>query len=98
VTPEANAGSGGDQRYFVFQTGTAALTEIGTLDIPLMRATTTYANRLSAVLRPSTDGNNAGLNTSRSPDYTATLTIPEPTSLGLIALGMGLVAWRRSRT
>ncbi len=96
VTPEANAGSGGDQRYFVFQTGTAALTEIGTLDIPLMRATTTYANRLSGILRG--DNQTPGLSTSRSPDYTATLTIPEPTSLALIALGMGLVAWRRSRT
>ena len=93
VTPEANPGSGGDQRYFVFQTGTAALTEIsGTRDIPLMRNGQGYATRLSGVLRESglvATGN-------RSLDYTATLTIPEPASLGLIALiGMGLVALRR---
>jgi len=92
VTPEANAGSGGDQRYFVFQTGTTALTQLDTRRIPLMRASATYANRLSAVLRRS----NGGLNANRNPDFTATLTIPEPASLGLIALiGMGLVAARR---
>ncbi len=93
VTPEASPGSGGDQRFFVFQTGTAALTTLPTLDIPLMRSGDSYSNRFSGVLR--FDGL---LVSNRSPDYTATITpVPEPSSTTFLGglLGFALLLRRR---
>jgi len=98
VTPEANRGSGGDQRYFVFQSVNTAQTALdATYDIPLMRQSGQYANILSGIIRG--DGQNPGVQGIRNPNYIATLhTIPEPATLGLVLLmGGGLFYARRRR-
>ena len=95
VTPEVNAGSGGDQRYFVFQSVDTALTTLEAFKVPLMRQGGSYANILSGIIRR--DGANPGVQGARNPDYIATLhAIPEPATLGLIAvMGGGLLFIRR---
>ncbi len=92
VTSEANAGAGGDQLFFMFQTGTAALTDLSEGNrTPVRRASDSYANRLSGILTATQAQYN------RSPDYAATITvIPEPATLGMIAVaGGGLLFIRR---
>lgn len=104
VTPEANAGSGGDIRYFVFQTGDAALTNYlaltgGATQVPLARIegeNGQLADELSGILA----GNSAGatLRTNRAPEYTATITpVPEPSAVGLIGVAGAALAFRRRR-
>jgi len=97
VTPEANAGSGGDQRYFVFQSVNTAQTALNAgYDIPLMRQSGQYANILSGIIRG--DGANPGVQGVRNPNYIATLhTIPEPATLGLIAVMAGGLIFVRRR-
>jgi len=97
VTPEANAGSGGDQRYFVFQSVDTALTTLEAFKVPLMRQSAQYVNVLSGIIRR--DGGNSGVQRTRNPNYIATLhTIPEPATLGMVLLmGGGLFYARRRR-
>ncbi len=93
VTSEANAGAGGDQLFFMFQTGTAALTDLSEGNqTPIRRASSSYAARRSVILRKD-----SGAQGIRSPDYAATITvIPEPATLGMIAVaGGGLLFIRR---
>jgi len=96
VTPEANAGSGGDQRFFVFQTGTTAQT-LGTLNVPTMRADSSYANRLSSIIRDDVVGVSNKIVGNRNPDYVATITaVPEPSTGALLGLaGLALILRRR---
>ena len=95
VTSEANPGAGGDQRYFVFQTGTTALANLdAATTISLNRVKENevdYANQLSAVLRPN------GTRADTNPLYVATLSIPEPATWGLIAIMAGAVIFVHRR-
>ena len=84
VTSEANPGSGGDQRYFVFQTGTTALADLSAATTVALRKRDNvgYTNQLSAVLLSK-------MQTNKNPLYVATLSIPEPATWGLIAIMAG---------
>ncbi len=98
VTPEMNPGSGGDVRFFVFQTGTEALTTYTNgVRVPIRRidgAAGSFDDELSAIIN-SSDGS---LQTSRSAEYTATLTlVPEPSVYGLLGIAGAILAARRSR-
>ena len=95
VTSATDPGAGTDQRFFIFQSGTAALTALGgagNINVPLMRADETYPASLAAILK-----DDSGLYLSRSPDFTATITVvPEPSTGALLGLaGLALILRRR---
>jgi len=102
VTPEQNAGSGADIRYFVFQTGTTALANItGSVRVPIRRIddTTTpagFSHQLGALLQ-NNDPTRI-LRADRAPEYLATITpIPEPSALALLGIAGAVIAARRRR-
>jgi len=97
VTSATDPGAGTDQRYFVFQSGTTAVTTLGAADnitVPVKRAETAYASSLSGVIR--TTGTTGPL-TNRSPDFKATLAaVPEPSTSALLGLaGLAFILRRR---
>ncbi|HEY0008689.1 MAG TPA: PEP-CTERM sorting domain-containing protein [Tepidisphaeraceae bacterium] len=107
VTPETNPGSGGDVRYFAFQTGTTAITNyLGLIEggatqgtqVPLARIdgdNGQFSDELSGVLAGNTA--TATLRTDRSPEYIATINaVPEPAALSLLGVA-GLAMLRRRR-
>ncbi|NWK55048.1 PEP-CTERM sorting domain-containing protein [Verrucomicrobiaceae bacterium N1E253] len=93
VTPEANAGSGGDVRYFVFQEGTSAITGIENQTHTLRRVATNYNTTLSAMLKTS-----GTVTETRNPTYSAVVTaVPEPSSAALLGLGGVTLLLRRRK-
>jgi len=97
VTSATDPGAGTDQRYFVFQSGTTAVTTLGAagnITVPVKRAGTAYASSLSGIIRTT---GVAGPLTNRSPDFTATITVvPEPSTGALLGLaGLALILRRR---
>lgn len=105
VTPETNLGSGGDIRYFVFQTGTTAITGLnvvndGAVRVPIRRidaADGQFADELGGILQIES-GTGRGLVTTRAPEYGATITaVPEPSAFALLGLASAAVAIRRRR-
>jgi hypothetical protein len=100
VTPEANPGQGNDIRYFVFQTGTTALTAVAgqSTRVPIRRIdgeNGQFNDELSTVIRSDTG---EVLASTRAVEYSATITpVPEPTALGLLGLAGVALASRRRR-
>jgi len=99
VTVDDVKGSGSGLLYFVFQLTDSALITLdttGNFDTPCIRDTNgSMNNDLSAIVRG--DGNNRVI-TSRAVLYTAHLTaIPEPATLGLIAVMAGGLLFVRRR-
>ena len=97
VTPEVTPGSGGDQRYFVFQTVATAQTTLvdlgdNTTTLAIFR-NGSYADRLSGVIKAG----DTSVRGNRNQSYEATLTaIPEPSSAALLGLGgLALILRRR---
>ena len=102
VTPQQNPASGGDIRYFVFQTGTTALANIDlSVRVPIRRIddNTTpagFSHQLAAVLQRGHP--TEFLRTGRAPEYSATITpIPEPSALALLGIAGAVIAARRRR-
>lgn len=105
VTSELNPGTGGDVLYFVLQTGTGALADVGVAvngsrSFRRIDGTVgTFDDELSAVIHGSRNGTltDPDIVTGRALEYSATVTaIPEPATMGLVALfGGGLLFIRR---
>ena len=100
VVPELNPGAGGDIFYFILQTGTGALadvTETASGTRPFRRIDGTGA-RFNDELCSVIHAPNA-LPAARALEYEAQLTvIPEPATLGMVALfGGGILFIRRRR-
>ena len=99
VTPQTDPGSGTDIRYFIFQTGTTALTSVDgqSTRVPVRRIDAengAFGDELSGIIR--SDAGGAQLN--RSPEYSATITaVPEPSTLGLLCIAGAAIAARRRR-
>lgn len=104
VTSESNPGAGGDILYFVLQTGTGALADTGSIqsdDRPFRRINSngSFDDELSATIHGSRNNlvGDPDLVFDRALEYEAEVTaIPEPATLGMVALfGGGILFMRR---
>ena len=102
VTPGMNAGTGADIRYFAFQIGDTAITDLRaeSTRVPIRRIdaeTGSFTDELAAVIQAS--GNtSSGLVGNRAPEYSATITpVPEPSAAIMLLGGAGILGVLRRR-
>lgn len=105
TTAGLNPGTGSDILYFMLQTGTDALADTGTEPVAGSRqfrridgTNGSFENELSAVIHASANGSisDKDIVSNRPLEYEAQVTaIPEPASLGLIALFGGSLLFIR---
>ena len=99
VTPQSNPASGGDVRYFVFQSGTTALTAVGgqSIRVPVRRIdgeVGSFADELSQVIR----SDNGDQPANRAVEYSATITpVPEPSGFALLGIASAALMRHRRR-
>ena len=102
VTPGMSAGTGADIRYFAFQIGDTAITDLRaeSTRVPIRRIdaeTGSFTDELAAVIQAS--GNtSSGLVANRAPEYSATITpVPEPSAAIMLLGGAGILGVLRRR-